>query len=223
MSPSNGWDAAKAARFLLRWAASLERTASHVRDHVRRGASRQMTREDFCQYLGGLFELGLDVDPAEINSVAAASQVRACRVCGCTDEDCLGCIARTGAPCTWVEEDLCSACQFVPAAAEPRRSVCLTCGHSWLPDGDPRHSCASVLRGRLDLLFPHWLESTEPEPADPFRVALGTAVVELRRALVHRSESAAGKLAGPSLEALLEELEHCAVRVDEIATNRGVS
>lgn len=33
-----------------------------------------------------------------------------CRVCGCTDRDCSGCIARTGQACSWVEDDLCSAC-----------------------------------------------------------------------------------------------------------------
>lgn len=33
-----------------------------------------------------------------------------CRVCGCTDHDCRGCIERTGEPCHWVEADLCSAC-----------------------------------------------------------------------------------------------------------------
>jgi hypothetical protein len=36
--------------------------------------------------------------------------VRICRVCGCTDDDCLECIERTGEPCSWVEGDLCSAC-----------------------------------------------------------------------------------------------------------------
>jgi len=35
---------------------------------------------------------------------------RKCRVCGCTDDDCRNCIERTGEPCYWVEEDLCSAC-----------------------------------------------------------------------------------------------------------------
>lgn len=35
---------------------------------------------------------------------------RTCRVCGCTDDDCRGCIERTGHPCHWVTEDLCSAC-----------------------------------------------------------------------------------------------------------------
>lgn len=33
-----------------------------------------------------------------------------CRVCGCTSEDCRTCIEKTGAPCWWVEADLCSAC-----------------------------------------------------------------------------------------------------------------
>jgi hypothetical protein len=36
--------------------------------------------------------------------------VRKCRVCGCTDDDCRQCIEKTGEPCYWVEEDLCSAC-----------------------------------------------------------------------------------------------------------------
>ncbi len=31
-------------------------------------------------------------------------------MCGCTDDDCSGCIERTGTPCYWVEVDLCSAC-----------------------------------------------------------------------------------------------------------------
>lgn len=46
-------------------------------------------------------------------NVADASN-RSCRVCGCTEVDCLQCIARTGGPCHWVAEDLCSAC--VPLA-----------------------------------------------------------------------------------------------------------
>lgn len=41
---------------------------------------------------------------------AGAGAVQTCRVCGCTDEDCSRCIARTGMACDWVEDDLCSAC-----------------------------------------------------------------------------------------------------------------
>jgi hypothetical protein len=37
-------------------------------------------------------------------------KVRSCCVCGCTEDDCRQCIAKTGEPCSWVEEDLCSAC-----------------------------------------------------------------------------------------------------------------
>jgi hypothetical protein len=42
-----------------------------------------------------------------------AQRVRRCRVCGCTDNDCSQCIARTGRPCSWVGADLCSACVAV--------------------------------------------------------------------------------------------------------------
>lgn len=38
------------------------------------------------------------------------SSIRRCRICGCADDDCSGCIERTGHACHWVQEDLCSAC-----------------------------------------------------------------------------------------------------------------
>lgn len=43
--------------------------------------------------------------------------VRRCRQCGCTDDDCSGCIERAGQACYWIEGDLCSAC------APPQQSV----------------------------------------------------------------------------------------------------
>lgn len=33
-----------------------------------------------------------------------------CKVCGCTEYDCSQCIEKTGRPCSWIEDDLCSAC-----------------------------------------------------------------------------------------------------------------
>jgi ParB/RepB/Spo0J family partition protein len=39
-----------------------------------------------------------------------------CRSCGCTDTDCKRCIERTGAPCSWAEPGLCSACVEIGAA-----------------------------------------------------------------------------------------------------------
>lgn len=35
-----------------------------------------------------------------------------CVKCGCTDDDCRGCIERTGHPCNWhnIEHTLCTAC-----------------------------------------------------------------------------------------------------------------
>lgn len=48
---------------------------------------------------------------------------RRCRVCGCTDEDCTLCAARTGRPCTWIASTLCSACAIhqLPWLASARR------------------------------------------------------------------------------------------------------
>ena len=61
--------------------------------------------------------------------------MRSCRRCGCTDEDCRGCIERTGEPCSWVTEDLCSACHSLglphdmsPAIAEVLGIMCFQAG-----------------------------------------------------------------------------------------------
>lgn len=62
--------------------------------------------------------LGLDVAFAEAVAQTKADN-RRCRVCGCTDKDCRQCIKKTGSPCTWVEDDLCSAC--VPATKPAKK------------------------------------------------------------------------------------------------------
>ncbi|MDR2020651.1 MAG: hypothetical protein LBQ14_07810 [Treponema sp.] len=69
-----------------------------------------LEREEFVKFHFDRFELrsmdkaGLFVNPKE------GGTVRRCRVCGCTDDDCRQCVEKTGHPCHWVEEDLCSAC-----------------------------------------------------------------------------------------------------------------
>lgn len=45
--------------------------------------------------------------------------LRACRLCGCIDADCRGCVERTGRPCRWVAADLCSACVAGPGPRDP--------------------------------------------------------------------------------------------------------
>lgn len=47
-------------------------------------------------------------------AIVAHRPARACRVCGCTDDDCSACVEATGTSCWWVGENLCSRC--VPAA-----------------------------------------------------------------------------------------------------------
>jgi hypothetical protein len=37
-------------------------------------------------------------------------QKQTCRICGCTDDNCRACVEKTGAPCFWIEDNLCSAC-----------------------------------------------------------------------------------------------------------------
>jgi hypothetical protein len=44
---------------------------------------------------------------------------RKCRICGCTDDDCSQCIERTGEPCHWVDQNLCSACKPVITLRQP--------------------------------------------------------------------------------------------------------
>ncbi len=46
----------------------------------------------------------------ETMALVAATDPVACRKCQCTEDDCSGCVERTGEPCSWVEPDLCSAC-----------------------------------------------------------------------------------------------------------------
>ncbi|MDR1177242.1 MAG: hypothetical protein LBK64_00295, partial [Spirochaetaceae bacterium] len=56
-------------------------------------------------------------------------KLRKCRVCGCTENDCRLCIEKTGAPCFWIEDDLCSACvreaypDIASAPVETRNSM----------------------------------------------------------------------------------------------------
>lgn len=47
----------------------------------------------------------------EFHDVVVEMTCQRCRVCGCTQFDCSQCIEKTGSPCSWVEDDLCSACE----------------------------------------------------------------------------------------------------------------
>ena len=52
--------------------------------------------------------------------------LRKCRICGCTDNDCHQCIEKTGHSCHWVEWDLCSACVKIKAPKKSKLSKLLT-------------------------------------------------------------------------------------------------
>lgn len=77
-----------------------------------------------AQASGAVRALGAPLDPddpAPNYAPCITEALRTCRVCGCTDADCSGCIERTGEPCSWVEDDLCSAC-------DPDYAPCITAG-----------------------------------------------------------------------------------------------
>lgn len=71
--------------------------------------------------LNEVFEIAdlIDFDPVELTIEILKPR---CRNCGCTDMDCSQCIERTGEPCHWVEDDLCSACVSRTSYLKPRTS-----------------------------------------------------------------------------------------------------
>lgn len=75
------------------------------------------------------------------NALADYGEVATCRVCGCTDDDCSGCVEETGEPCYWVEEDLCSACVGLIDPDEEDR--CPGCGNPL--EDDYCEVCGSVV------------------------------------------------------------------------------
>lgn len=50
------------------------------------------------------------VPQSSIKETVKNTSIRTCRTCGCTEDDCRQCIEKTGSPCHWIEQDLCSAC-----------------------------------------------------------------------------------------------------------------
>lgn len=68
------------------------------------------------------------------NHKTNTSKVRACRICGCTDDDCHQCIEKIGVPCYWVEWDLCSACTIVVKDSSLQSGLLKTAAGKYLSD-----------------------------------------------------------------------------------------
>lgn len=66
-------------------------------------------------------KLMLMLDGEDPDSTGAKPGV--CRVCGCTEDDCSGCMEKTGEPCHWTDSSktLCSACAGADAEKTDRR------------------------------------------------------------------------------------------------------
>lgn len=78
--------------------------------------------------------VGMKCAPAP--ATERSTDVRRCRVCQCTDDDCSQCIAATGSPCHWVGADLCSRCAlFTPAPNVVQDRVLKRAIEAYKPDG----------------------------------------------------------------------------------------
>jgi len=92
---------------------SLQNISTEKQDHIAEwaGVSMDKLRDMYREELRALMpkpESSKEKDAKKTSKKKAG--VQKCRVCGCTDDDCRGCIEETGEPCHWVEDDLCSAC-----------------------------------------------------------------------------------------------------------------
>ncbi|HRH68856.1 MAG TPA: hypothetical protein PLB89_05045 [Flavobacteriales bacterium] len=63
-----------------------------------------------CKHHRPLYEPVGDTLLLTLDGGLTPAPPQVCRVCGCTEDNCSGCVERTGRACWWVEEDLCSAC-----------------------------------------------------------------------------------------------------------------
>ena len=109
VAASPRWPFALACHMMADTDAELEAMAISLclRQEWRHGDHYDLTRRKRAAAI----KLGaMAVFTEDLVALRQRARVRTCRVCGCTDFDCRGCIERTGRPCHWVECDLCSAC-----------------------------------------------------------------------------------------------------------------
>jgi hypothetical protein len=66
---------------------------------------------------------GLPESARLAKSLEFEPRIGLCLFCGCSEQDCSGCIERTGEPCHWAEMDLCSACVIPSLAGRETRLI----------------------------------------------------------------------------------------------------
>lgn len=97
-----------------------ESIVSLSKDKIKSGWVAQINWEQelaFGDYANGRYGWLLEKPvafkyPLKINGALSLwdCDFRICKECGCSDNDCRCCIERTGKPCSWIDQHLCSAC-----------------------------------------------------------------------------------------------------------------
>lgn len=141
----------------------------------------------FTRLLVGMAARGEPLDAGDdlfLDEAACLGEERACRVCGCTELNCSGCIERTGEPCFWVEADLCSACAGMPFvwSLQHQGDPCIFCGLAAAEvEPGPCRATPEAIHSRIGALV---------DMADLAAEKLGSeAAIEFRR-LIEQSKKA---------------------------------
>ena len=90
------------------WCSDCQSFVSHFLVRGVDGAALRV--EDRCKVIGLKNSRRYKISAMYCCDAFKLPDIRKCRICGCTDDNCRQCIERTGEPCHWVDEDLCSAC-----------------------------------------------------------------------------------------------------------------
>ncbi len=101
-------DDAGAVAATLTYGSNDKEVKARLLESIRHAAWRLQDIEVYLEYLFVACLLGTPDETVDV--LWCETTVRRCSVCGCTQDDCSGCIEKTGEPCHWVEADLCSAC-----------------------------------------------------------------------------------------------------------------
>lgn len=105
-----------------------------------------------------------------------------CRLCGCTEADCLGCMEKTGHPCAWTDDTktLCTACVFDD---ELHKQFGMT-------EAEAKERVAKLTRREREVL--HMMACGEPNRAIAQNLKISPKTLDIHRANLVEKTGARG-------------------------------